>query len=95
MFFRTHSPAVNYKEVMEDFAMRHYLSKPDLAMSMAEPSHWFGGQFLVNICRCSSSAGGSINTIPTVHSVQILWIQISISKIQLYFGKITDFEQNC
>ena len=37
------SPAVNYKEVIEDFAMRHYLSKPDLAMSMAEPSHWFGG----------------------------------------------------
>ena len=37
------SPAVNYKEGMEDFAMRHYLSKPDLAMSMAEPSHWFGG----------------------------------------------------
>ena len=37
------SPAVNYKEVMENFAMRHYLSKPDLAMSMAEPSHWFGG----------------------------------------------------
>ena len=37
------SPAVNYKEVMEDFAMRHFLSKPDLAMSMAEPSHWFGG----------------------------------------------------
>ena len=29
--------------VMEDFAMRHYLSKPDLVMSMAEPSHWFGG----------------------------------------------------
>ena len=28
---------------MEDFAMRQYLSKPDLAMSMAEPSHWFGG----------------------------------------------------
>ena len=37
------SPAVNYQEVMEDFAMRHYLSKPDLAMSMGEPSHWFGG----------------------------------------------------
>ena len=37
------SPAVNYKEVMEDFAMRCYLSKPDLAMPMAEPSHWFGG----------------------------------------------------
>ena len=28
---------------MEDFAMRCYLSKPDLVMSMAEPSHWFGG----------------------------------------------------
>ena len=28
---------------MEDFAMSHYLSKPDLAMSMAEPSNWFGG----------------------------------------------------
>ena len=37
------SPVVNYKEVMEDFAMRCYLSKPDLAMSMAEPSHWFDG----------------------------------------------------
>ena len=37
------SPAVNYKEVIEDFAIRHYLSKPDLAMSMAEPSLWFGG----------------------------------------------------
>ena len=36
-------PAVNYKEVMEDFEMRRYLSKPDLAISMAEPSHWFGG----------------------------------------------------
>ena len=29
---------------MEDFAMRCYLSKPDVAMSMGEPSHWFGGQ---------------------------------------------------
>ena len=28
---------------MEDFTMRCYLSKPDLVMSMAEPSHWFGG----------------------------------------------------
>ena len=74
------SPAVNYKEMMEDFAMRCYLSKPDLAMSMAEPSHWFGGQFLVNICGCSSSTSGSINTICTVHTVQILWIQISISE---------------
>ena len=36
------SPAVNY-EVVEDFAMRCYLSKPNLAMSMAEPSHWFSG----------------------------------------------------
>ena len=43
MFFRTHHQLQNYKEVMEDFAMTGYLSKPDLAMSMAEPSHWFGG----------------------------------------------------
>ena len=75
------SPAVNYKEVMENFAMRCYLSKPDLAMSMAEPSHWFGWtQFLVNICRHSNSTSDSINTIPTVHTVQILWIQILISE---------------
>ena len=52
-------------------------------------------QFLVNICKCSSSTSGSINTIPTVHTVQILWMQISISKGQLYFSKIADFEQNC
>ena len=32
------SPAVNHQEVMEDFAMRCYLSKPDLAMSMAKSS---------------------------------------------------------
>ena len=75
------SPAVNYKEVMEDFAMRHYLSKPDLAMSMAEPSHWFGGHnsWLTFVGVCGSTSG-SINTIPTVHTVEILWIQISISE---------------
>ena len=86
------SPAVNYKEVMEDFAMRRYLSKPDLAMSMAETITlvWWT-QFLVNICRCSSSTSGSINTIPTVHTIQILWIQISISKSQLYSGKNCSF----
>ena len=63
------SPAVNYQEVMEDFAMRCYLSKPDLAMSMGEPSHWFGGH---NSCGCNSSTSDSINTIPTVYTVQIL-----------------------
>ena len=89
------SPAVNYQEVMEDFAMRHYLSKPDLAMSMGEPSHWFGGHnSLVDICGCNSSTSGSINTIPTVYTVQILWIQIPISENQFYFGKITNCTQN-
>ena len=34
------SPAVNYKEVMLDF---EFLSKPDLAMSLSEASHWLGG----------------------------------------------------
>ena len=90
------SPAVNYQEVMEDFAMRCYLSKPDLAMSMGETITlvWWT-QLLVNICRCNSSNSGSINTIPTVHTVQILWIQISISENQFYFGKITNNKQNC
>ena len=37
------SPAVNYKEVMLDFEARRFLSKPDLAMSLSEESHWFGG----------------------------------------------------
>ena len=37
------SPAVNYKEVMQDFESRRFLSKPDLAMSLSEASHWFGG----------------------------------------------------
>ena len=37
------SPAVNYKEVMLDFEARSFLSKPDLAMSLSEASHWLGG----------------------------------------------------
>ena len=38
------SPAVNYKEVMNDFKAERFLTKPDLAMSMSEVSHWFEGQ---------------------------------------------------
>ena len=38
------SPAVNYKEVMEDFETARFLTKPDLAMSMSEVSQWFEGQ---------------------------------------------------
>ena len=84
------SPAVNYKEVMEDFAMRCYLSKPDLAMSMAEPSHWFGGHnSWLTFVGVTAVLSGSINTIPTVHTVQILWIKISI------FKRSTLFWQNC
>ena len=37
------SPAVNYKEVMLDFEAKRFLSKPDLAMSLSEASHWLGG----------------------------------------------------
>ena len=37
------SPAVDYKEVMQDFASRCFLSKPDLAMSMSDVSHWLDG----------------------------------------------------
>ena len=38
------SPAVNYREVMNDFGSEKFLTKPDLAMSMSEVSHWFEGQ---------------------------------------------------
>ena len=38
------SPAVNYREVMDDFGAERFLTKPDLAMSMSEVSHWFESQ---------------------------------------------------
>ena len=38
------SPALNYREVMNDFGSERFLTKPDLAMSMSEVSHWFEGQ---------------------------------------------------
>ena len=89
------SPAVNYQEVMEDFAMRRYLSKPDLAMSMGEPLHWFGGHnsWLTFV---GVTAVLVIVLIPFLlfTLVQILWIQIPISENQFYFGKITDCTQN-
>ena len=37
------SPAVDFKEVMLDFEAKRFLSKPDLAMSLSEASHWLGG----------------------------------------------------
>ena len=37
------SPAVDYKEVMQDFESRQFLSKLDLAMSMFDASHWLDG----------------------------------------------------
>ena len=44
MSLRKNSPAVNYREVMNDFGAERFLTKPDLAMSMSEVSHWFEGQ---------------------------------------------------
>ena len=38
------SPAVNFREIMENFGTERFLTKPDLAISMSEVSHWFGGQ---------------------------------------------------
>ena len=74
--------------------MRRYLSKPDLAMSMGEPSHWFGGHnSWLTFVGVTAVLVVSINTIPAVHTVQILWIQISISENQFYFGKITNNKQ--
>ena len=84
------SPAVNYQEVMEDFAMRCYLSKPDLAMSMGEPSHWFGGHnSWLTFCGCNSSTSGSINTIPTV-----LYCKNTVDS-DSNFRKSILFWQNC
>ena len=34
------SPTVNYREVMNDFRAEGFLTKPDLAMSISEVSHW-------------------------------------------------------
>ena len=33
-------PAVDHKEVMQDFESGQFLSKPDLAMSISDASHW-------------------------------------------------------
>ena len=64
------------------FAMGYYLSKPDLAMSMVEPSHWFGGHnsWLTFV---GVTAVLVVVLIPFHYcsrTVQILWIQISISE---------------
>ena len=87
---------MNYQEVMEDFAMRHYLSKPDLAMSMGEPSHWFGG-YNSWLTFVGVTAVLVVVLIPFLLFTlyKILWIQISISENQFYFGKITNNKQNC
>ena len=61
--------------------MRCYLSKPDLAMSMAEPSHWFGEHnSWLTFVGVAAVLVVVLIPFPTVHTVQILWIQISISK---------------
>ena len=81
------SPAVNYKEVVQDFESRRFLSKPDLDMSLPEASHWFGGHnsWLTFV---GISAIMVILLIPHhIYIVQILWSQISVSESQLYSGK--------
>ena len=61
--------------------MRCYLSKPDLAMSMAEPSHWFAGHnsWLTFV---GVTAVLVVVSIPFLlfTTVQIWWIQIPISE---------------
>ena len=90
------SPAVNYQEVMENFAMRCYLSKPDLAMSMGEPSHWFGGHnsWLTFV---GVTAVLVVVLIPfllfTLYKYCGLIFQFQ--KFNSIFGKITNYKQNC
>ena len=82
------SPAVNYKEVMLDFEARRFLSKPDLAMSLSEASHWLGGHnsWLTFV--------GMSDSIYNVYIVQILWSQISISKSEFNISKAFTNQQN-
>ena len=37
------SPAVDYKEVIQDYESKRYLSKPDLAMPITDATHWLDG----------------------------------------------------
>ena len=50
-------------------------------MSMAEPSHWFGGHnSWLTFVGVAAVLVVVLIPIPTVHTVQILWIQIPISE---------------
>ena len=58
------SLAVNYKEVMLDSESGRFLSKPNLAMSLSEASHWlWWTQFKVNICWYISNYGYTADSI--------------------------------
>ena len=98
------SPAVNYKEVMLDFEARRFLSKPDLAMSLSEASHWLGGHnsWLTFV---GISAIMVILLIPFImftsllipfimYIVQILWSEIPVSKSELNIGKAFTNQQS-
>ena len=89
------SPSVNYKEVMLDFEARRFLSKPDLAMSLSEASHWLGGHnsWLTFV---GISAIMVILLIPFIMFTlyKILWSEIPISKSELNIGKAFTNQQS-
>ena len=65
---------MNYKEVMLDFETKRFLSKPDLAMSLFEASHWRGGHnSWLTFVGISAITGYTADSIYNVYIVQILW----------------------
>ena len=72
---------------MEDFAMRCYLSKPDLAMSMAEPSHWFcGHNSWLTFVGVAAVLVVVLITIPTVrHCTNTVDSDFNFKKLTLFW----------
>ena len=93
-FFMDTSPAVNYKEVMEEFCnVMVLVLNQTWQCPMGEPSHWFWWchNSLVDILwGVTAVLVGSINTIPTVlHCTNTVDSDFQFQKINSILGKIT------
>ena len=77
---------------MLDFEAKRFLSKPDLAVSLSETSHWLGGHN-----SCLTFVGISAITadpIYNIYIVQILWSEIPVSKSEFNINKASTNKQN-
>ena len=82
------SSALSYEELMKDIGTKKYQSKAELAMPFTHAEQWLNCEnFLANFYSNYKFTGNTFDTIDHVHSVQILWIQISISEIKINFGR--------